>query len=212
MHPNTRSRLSAPSTGVTHVFFDAEGTLWQPRPGRTIHDFWDAPSRARAQAVFDLTPGVEETLQALRERGLTLVVMSKHDPELLPRLLEDFGLADHFADVLVDDDKQARVSAWLDEQGIDPRRAVMVGDRVEYDIEPLAEAGVIGILLDQRYNRGFGHLRIHRLADLLPTIAFLNALRCEEQQVLEQFDGLGDPGGNGSDGPSGSPPSSGTLF
>lgn len=212
MHPKPRSRLSAPSTGVTHVFFDAEGTLWQPRPGRTIHDFWDEPSRARAQAVFDLTPGVEETLEALRERGLTLVVMSKHDPDLLPSLLEDFGLDEYFVDVLVDDDKQARVSAWLDGQGIDPRRAVMVGDRVEYDIEPLAEAGVIGILLDQRYNRGFGHLRIRRLTDLLPTIAFLNALRCEEQQVLEQFADLGDPGDHGSEGPSGSPPSSATLL
>lgn len=193
-------RLPPPATTeapISHVFFDAEGTLWEPRPGRTIHDFWEDPSRARAQAVFTLTPGIQATLDALRERGLTLVVMSKHDPDLLPGILADFGLRRFFDDVLVDDDKGPRVARWLNERNVPPARAVMVGDRAEYDIRPLADHGVVGVLLDRTYNRRAGHLRIRRVEDLLPTLAFLNALRCPEQRRLEAFV---DGRENGADG------------
>lgn len=184
-------RLAAPSQAgdraITHVFFDAEGTLWEPRPGRTIEDFWDDPSVGRAAQVFRLTPGIRSTLQALTRQGLTLVVMSKHDPDLLPRLLEDFGLAEFFDDVLVDDDKAGRVRAWLADHGVAPERAVMVGDRVEMDIRPLAEAGVLGVLVDRDYNRGPGHLRLRRVEDLVPTVAFLNGLRSDSQRTLDAF-------------------------
>lgn len=172
---------------ITHVFLDAEGTLWEPRPGRTIHDFWDAPSPERAREVFRPTPGIRPTLEALARRGLTLVVMSKHDPALLPRLLADFGLADLFDDVLVDDDKAARVGAWLQAHGVPPDRAVMVGDRVDMDIEPLVEAGVLGVLVDRDYNRGPGHLRLRRIEDLVPTVGFLNGLRSGTQRTLDAF-------------------------
>lgn len=63
----------------------------------------------------------------------------------------------------------------------------MVGDRQEIDIEPLQRTGVVGILIDRQYNRGFGCLRIRRLEDVVPTLAFLNALRSDDQQALDRF-------------------------
>lgn len=166
--PGRRRRQSR----ISHVFFDAEGTLWIPRAGHTFADFWAAPSAERALEVFELAPRIHESLQTLRDAGLRLVVVSVHDVRLLPEILDAFGLRPYFDDVLVNGHKGARVLQWLHAHGRGPEHAVMVGDRPDLDIEPLVTFGVRAVLVDRPYNRDAVAVRVHDLRDLAGFIGF----------------------------------------
>lgn len=167
-----RRPSTEPRRRLTHVFFDAEGTLWVPRPGRSFAEFWDDPDPARAVEIFEPTPHLAETLDALQRRGLRLVVVSLHDVHVLPRLLQGFGIADRFDDVLVNGHKGARILQWLADHGLGPENAVMVGDRPDLDIDPVEAFGVPAVLLDREYNRDADAVRIHDLRDLVGLLAF----------------------------------------
>lgn len=174
MHSTPSSPTPSARTTVRVVFFDAEGTLWVPRPGRTFADFWAEPTNARARHVFELAPDCLETLDALRAANVRLVVVSKHNEAILPGLLELFGLAGHFDDVLINGDKGHRIRDWLRAHRMTAGSAVMVGDRMDLDILPARREGVRALLVDMEYNQGERAERIDGLGQLvglcLPTL------------------------------------------
>lgn len=169
-----RASANARPGRITHIFFDAEGTLWVPREGRSFDEFWADPDPRRALEIFARTPHLDETLDALQAAGLRLVVVSRHDVTVLPALLRLFGLTERFDDVLVNGHKGARVVQWLRAHGLRRADALMVGDLPELDIIPLETFGVRAVLLDRDYNRDADAVRIHDLRDLVGLVAFAN--------------------------------------
>lgn len=150
-----------PSTRV--IFFDAEGTLWTPRAGRTMKDFWDGPSLDKAKDVFQVEPGVHDLLARLKQEGHRLVVLSRHREHLLPGILKAFRLVTFFDDILINGDKGDRAAAWLHDRKIPREQALMVGDREDLDITPLKRAGIQALLVDRPYNK---HVRAARIRTL----------------------------------------------
>ncbi|WP_018111358.1 HAD-IA family hydrolase [Thermus igniterrae] len=117
---------------------------------------------------WPLTPGAEETLKALRERGYALAVVSNWDATL-PEILEVVGLRPYFAHLAVSalsgvakPDPQLFREA-LEALGVPPEEAVHVGDS-EADLRGAEAAGVRPLLFDPL---GENPKALHRLSGVL---------------------------------------------
>jgi FMN phosphatase YigB (HAD superfamily) len=145
------------------VFFDAEGTLYVPKKGRSFDDFWEGGEHTLERALenFELNDGVIETLKELLKKRTKLVVVSVHKEDLLPGLLEDLGVREYFADVLVNGDKGDVMMKYLNDNNIPKENAMIVGDKYDIDIEPARRVGIKGLLLRGPILREFGDIIHH---------------------------------------------------
>ena len=103
---------------------------------------------------FSPYPDVAPALRELRERGLTLVVASNWDFSL-PEWLRPAGILELVDGVVTSAEVGAAKPSprvfqrALAVAGVDPARALHVGDKVDNDIEGAAAAGVRGVLLQR---------------------------------------------------------------
>ena len=95
--------------------------------------------------------GIPEMLDALKKAGKRLVIATSKPQAPAERVMRHFGLDVYVPEIVggADDTRntKGKVIAWaLQELGIDPTTAIMVGDR-EHDIQGAAENGIgaIGI-------------------------------------------------------------------
>jgi phosphoglycolate phosphatase len=83
----------------------------------------------------ELYTGIPESLRALRDRGLRLLVVTSKPAVYAGRIVDHFDLAEYFEDVFGPDldgrfdDKGELVAHILRERAIRPERAIMIGDR-----------------------------------------------------------------------------------
>lgn len=109
----------------------------------------------RGGAMFDATPypGVDGALSALTAAGHRLFVATSKPHAFARPIIDHFGLARHFTGVYgpeLDgtlDDKADLVAHIVSRERLDPRRAVMLGDR-KYDCLGAGRSGIptIGVL------------------------------------------------------------------
>ncbi|WP_279165183.1 HAD family hydrolase [Thermus scotoductus] len=126
----------------------------------------------RNPRFWPVVPGAEATLQALKERGYALAVVSNWDATL-PEILEVVGLRPYFQHLSVSalsgvakPDPRLFQEA-LDALGVPPEGAVHVGDS-EADLVGAKEAGVRPLLFDPLgENPGALH-RLEGVLDYLP--------------------------------------------
>ncbi|MEC5398082.1 HAD hydrolase-like protein [Uliginosibacterium sp. H1] len=132
-----------------------------------------------------LYPGMAEALQALAYTGVPMAVCTSKRADFAQRILELFGIAQHFRFV---DGGDIHIEKWeqmakLRERGIVTERALMIGDR-EFDMiaahrNGLSAAGVLW---------GYGsreELTAHEPAHLLAVTTELHALvpLCEGSRI-----------------------------
>ena len=76
-----------------HLFFDAEGTLYETKNNYEYIDFWNGEhSLERAKKIFRLNDEIKIVLDKMKKKGIPMYVVSKHEEELLPELLLYFGI------------------------------------------------------------------------------------------------------------------------
>jgi putative hydrolase of the HAD superfamily len=130
--------------------------------------------RNRAGTLWAHTePGTHSTLQALKERGYTVGIVSNADGRV-HQFLEHAGLAP-FLDFVVDsgavgvEKPDPRIFEIACERaGVGPREAVHVGDLYDIDILGARAAGVSGVLIDPaNLNASLDCDRIRALPELL---------------------------------------------
>lgn len=99
-------------------------------------------------------PHAEAVLRALRDAGARHYLYTHSNHRMSVRFLERFGLDGYFTGYVTPDDPgfcmkpdPGAIRYILDRWQIDPRDAVMVGDR-EIDMRCARDAGVDGILVD----------------------------------------------------------------
>ena len=128
------------------------------------------------QESWSLYPEVVEVLEALRESGLKLFVVSNWD-STLPALLDRLDLTRHFDGVvvsaLVGSSKPAReiFDTALALAGVAAHEALHVGDSPSEDYDGARNAGLPALLLDRA---GLGHdgfESIRSLQEILPRVA-----------------------------------------
>jgi putative hydrolase of the HAD superfamily len=108
---------------------------------------------------FDVYPDVEPAIGGLRERGLTVVVVSNWDYSL-PRVLERYGLDGLLDGTVTSASTGSRkpdagiFRAALELAGCEPAEALHVGDTPEEDVAGARAAGIRPLLLDRNGDGG----------------------------------------------------------
>jgi putative hydrolase of the HAD superfamily len=124
-----------------------------PRPSRfAAADLFASFSRAEAWEIY---PDVLPTLQALRDAGFLLGVVSNWDHRL-PLLLDRLGLVQYFdavaysAAVGVEKPNPEIFLHCTRRLGVTPAQTLHVGDRVLEDVEGALAAGIRALKVDRR--------------------------------------------------------------
>ena len=127
--------------------------------------------------AWSLFPEVLDTLAALKQRGVTLAVISNFDSRLL-RILDGLGIGPWFADVFV----SSRVGyakpdrrifdVALSRHGLLAEHAIHVGDSEANDLHGARNAGLKALLIDRKPTSG---MSIDRLISLRQIVAHLDA-------------------------------------
>ena len=108
---------------------------------------------------FALRPGVVETLDALRERGVHVGLVSNIDDDQLKHLLEISKLEPHFDSILSSESARsckpdgAIFRQALERAGCDASDALFIGDSRSADVAGANAAGLQSVLLWQRDDR-----------------------------------------------------------
>ncbi len=109
-----------------------------------IHDIVQL-GKTMIEAPVDLLEGVEETLAAVSGR-FRVILITKGDIVDQSSKIERSGLAGHFEQVEIVPRKDAGVyRAIFERHGIEPARAVMVGNSMPSDVLPMLELGGHGV-------------------------------------------------------------------
>jgi len=128
---------------------------------------------------FQLRPGVVETLQALRERGLHIGMVSNIDEDQLAHLLEVAGVRPYFDSLLSSEAAGAcKPHAAIFEEalrraGCAPGEALFVGDTLAQDIAGANAMGMRSVLIWHRDDKqpSYAEIRpthvIRRIPELL---------------------------------------------
>lgn len=130
----------------------------------------------RSPTSYRVFPEVPDTLQALRDRGCTLAIVSNWDWHL-PALCRDLNLTPYF-DAIITSARVGRAKPHpqifhtaLSKTSADPARTLHVGDSYDADVVGAQGAGIAGVLVDRTGTaRTDGHLTIQRLDELLPLL------------------------------------------
>ncbi len=124
----------------------------EPGPRRLVELFMSSEGMDRAWSVP--IPGAKEALEALRNRGLRLAVVSNGDGQA-PRRLREAGMAEYFEEIIdsgnvgVEKPDPRIFLLTLEKLGVEPSRAVHVGDFYQVDVLGARKAGLKeGILID----------------------------------------------------------------
>jgi len=136
-----------------------------------LFDYFAEPN---AWALF---PEVLDTLAALKQRGVTLAVISNFDSRLV-RILDGLGIGPWFADVFV----SSRVGyakpdrrifdVALSRHGLLAENAIHVGDSEANDLHGARNAGLKALLIDRKPPSGTS---IDRLMSLQQIVTHLDA-------------------------------------
>ncbi|MGO1418653.1 MAG: HAD family hydrolase [Candidatus Corynebacterium faecigallinarum] len=156
---------------------------WADRAGRDHREIWDELGTDRPRywpehAASDLYPDAAEFLKDLRRLGIT-VGIAGNQPERTESLLKDMGLpADFVASSTgwgVKKPSPEFFTKLVDVCGCAPEQVLYVGDRVDNDIVPAADAGLFtchirrgpwGVIQSQRPEARTATMRVESLAEL----------------------------------------------
>jgi putative hydrolase of the HAD superfamily len=119
--------------------------------------------REAARSVFErspaLLPGAHETLSQLQTLGVRLALLTKGDPVVQCRRVEQSGLS-HFFDVIeiVSEKSAEAILKTVASLGVERSDAWVVGNSIRSDILPALEAGLRAIWIDSHV---WEHERTH---------------------------------------------------
>ncbi len=149
-----------------HVFLDAEGTIYVPKRGKSQYEFWSNPSPEAALDFFELDKGAAEAIRGLRRECETVCLVSLNPKPVLMALLQKFGLADAFDDIMLNGTKGQLIMDYLRKHNFRRDEAVMVGDMPRIDLFPVKVFGIESLLVDRYYNKWARAERIRGISEL----------------------------------------------
>jgi len=129
--------------------------------------------RSAARSFFDadqlLDTGAREMLTELRQRGIRLALLTKGEPRVQQRRIDQSGLSELFDVVRVVADKSPHVIRdVVAALGATPASAWMVGNSVRSDVLPAVDAGLRAVWIDAHvweHERTHDHLAGNHFAD-----------------------------------------------
>lgn len=111
-----------------------------------LHTVMGFAERILEQPI-EMIAGAEETLQYLAPRH-DLTLFTKGNPDEQRLKVERSGVGQYFAHTAIVKEKNAGAyRALVEERGMDPRRAWMIGNSPKSDINPAIEAGMNAVFI-----------------------------------------------------------------
>lgn len=148
------------------IFLDGDGTLWYPsRTKRNQKPHWvyhDPETKDNALEHMEFVPNVKESLLKLKEKGMTLVLISAspYPAEVankeLQEKLEFFGLLDLFHSYCSSpgdrsEGKGELMLEILESLHLTKDGALMVGDSYFYDYLAAKDIGIDAFFIENEY-------------------------------------------------------------
>ena len=128
-------------------------------------------------APIELLPGVAETLADLSQRH-ELTLFTKGDPEEQRLKVERSGIDHFFAHTAIVREKHAPAYRQLvNERGMDPEKAWMIGNSPKSDINPALESGLGAVFVPHERTWSLEHQELRRDAPRLIVVATFADLR-----------------------------------
>ena len=172
---------------IGEYFREREGTEFRPaRDGyhRAIERIVDEPVERtdwfpRFRAILDehlrSNPGAEVTIGSIATTGIHQGIVSDVDADEGRFILDRLGVLDHFDAITTSEEvgrtkpDQAMFETALEKAGVDPGRALMIGDRYSHDMEGATALGI----RTAAYGAEDGPAVDHRLTDLRDLLELL---------------------------------------
>ena len=107
---------------------------------------------------YELLPGAVETLEALREAGIKLALVTNGESLLQRSKLERFELARHFDHIQIEGEfglgkpDEEAYRAALEALDVRPEEAWMIGDNLEWEVAAPQRVGIFSIWVDAAGN------------------------------------------------------------
>jgi HAD superfamily hydrolase (TIGR01662 family) len=143
--PHTTTRRHRNFRGVTHIYFDWSGTLAK-RGMRT--EFIYGPLSLKRSVLYADTLDV---LRTLVNNGYTLGIITNtsHSPEAFKKAVKDAGLSKYLRGAIVVNTTCRKPCASifrdaLKSDGVSPSSALMVGDKLDKDVQGARRVGMHG--------------------------------------------------------------------
>jgi FMN phosphatase YigB (HAD superfamily) len=137
-------------------------------------EFWKEMTREQKLKLLCL-----ETLNTLRKEGHILACVTDSDGPGGDKLyrIRASGLSSFFHEIFIGGEENlprkgsAEYMKWvMKKMSLDVKRCVMIGDKVEVDLEPAAQVGITTILMKNEEYPGSWPLKIEKLKELLPIL------------------------------------------
>ena len=136
---------------------------------------WQPAMREQVRDVVGANPGARETIERIAGTGRHQGVVSDADHDELLWLLDHLGVREHFDAITTSEDvgrtkpDPAMFETALSRAGVEPGRALMIGDRYSHDMEGAKRHGVA----TAAYGAEDGPAVDHRLEDLRDLLEIL---------------------------------------
>jgi len=158
----------------TEVFGNHAAQFPEVSVGRLCQDFWEEVTRT--QRIKD---DCHYTLKKLRAQGHMLVCVTDADGQggNKFRRIAATGLDNYFEKIFIGGENvpfRKGTIEYLDhivkELDVNGKRCVVIGDKVEVDLEPAAKIGMSSILVTNKEYPGDWALKVKSLPELIPII------------------------------------------
>jgi len=150
-HRSERLDMMGAWTKITAHALAEVGVTGSALAARIAEDF-----AARRWVRMRLFPGVTDALHRLRQRGVSLALVTNGDRRQQRRKVEQYELAGFFDAILIEGEFGAGKpdpSVYrhvLDSLGAKPSESWMVGDNLEWDVDGPQRQGLRGVWVDRR--------------------------------------------------------------
>ncbi|AGB30836.1 HAD-superfamily hydrolase, subfamily IA, variant 3 [Natrinema pellirubrum DSM 15624] len=112
---------------------------------------WEPLFEEIVAASIEPVPGAVEAIERLADRDLHVGVVSDVDDAEGKRMLERFGVREHFDSITTSEEvgytkpDPAMFETAIEKAGVAPERSLMIGDRYDHDVKGADESGLHGV-------------------------------------------------------------------
>ncbi len=164
------------------LFYETYRLFAEKVGGEATDDFLQwlyEAQRTRMISGLELREGCVETLEALRERGISLSIVSNIDDDYLDPMLDDLGLKPLFHHWSSSEEARSckphpRFFEYaLEKAGFAPEEVVFVGDSRLHDVAGARTVGLTSVLIEEEHGRSpldVGSAEPHHTIGTLPEL------------------------------------------
>jgi putative hydrolase of the HAD superfamily len=153
-HRVWRQQMFPARREVVRLAFEALGQRGASTPSQAVQEMIADRFSGLREARYALFPGAIETLDALRQEGVLLALVTNGAGDIQRSKIERFGLARHFHHIQIEGEcgfgkpEERCYRHALQALAVEPHEAWMVGDNLEWEVAAPQRIGIYSVWHD----------------------------------------------------------------